>query len=115
MARAKPRIWGLWSQTVLLTISNTISIDAFTILAEHLLGRAGTVTGTSPVGGHGSSKKTQWNTLDTSLCLVFATWTESFGIRKPWAILATEKGLWRDVLPFLLTMSSNRSFNYFET
>lgn len=32
---------------------------------------------------------------------MFATWAESFGIRKPWAILGREEGVWRDVLGFL--------------
>ena len=61
----------------------TISMGAVRVLAKRSLGSSST-------GSRGNSKNTQ-GTLDTSLCLVFATWTESFGIRKPWAILGREE------------------------
>ena len=80
---------------------NTTGTDTVRTLAKHPLGGAGTATSNSVLSSQGHSKNTQW-TLDSScLCLVFATWTESFATHKPWTLLGRERGVWKNVLGFL--------------
>lgn len=60
------------------------------------------MTSGSPIGSRGNSKNIRGSPFGSSPRLVFAAWTESFGMRKSWVILARKKGIWRDVLGFLL-------------
>ena len=106
---AEPRIWGLWSISVLLTVSNAISIDTVvTTLAERPLGSA--------------PRRPSWKLQGDS---VEHTWPFSLpGVCNLDRVLWNKGGLgnsgYRErslegCAGFPVTMGSNSLFNYFET